>query len=201
MFCPVLLYAILTASAGHLTRLASRRCTDTVVEFNGIKLPRLTVDSAVYYHDTCISYLLELSKDPNEQYNEDVLTAATILRFYEQIDGETISAARTCYHADIFQRHPSALTLKPTSTPSNSSSALNRTIRSTHTTLSKAHQGTKTSTSSHQSPSVIPPVSLPSVKKSGAHFSINVPSVSQYVQQTTTPNSTPQTISHGQTGS
>jgi hypothetical protein len=63
------------------------------VTIDGIELPRITVDAVVHYHDTCISYLLELSKDPNEQYNEDVLTAATIMRFYEQIDGKYPSSA------------------------------------------------------------------------------------------------------------
>lgn len=57
------------------------------LEFEGIRLPGISVHTAVRYHDICISHLLELSKDPSEQYNEDVLTAATILRFYEQIDG------------------------------------------------------------------------------------------------------------------
>lgn len=88
MFCPVLRYAILTASTGHLMRMASCRRDSNFVTVDGIKLPRVTVDAVVHYHDTCISYLLELSKDPSEQYNEDVLTAATILRFYEQIDGK-----------------------------------------------------------------------------------------------------------------
>jgi hypothetical protein len=58
------------------------------VSINGIELPRINVDAVVHYHDTCISYLLELSEDSNEQYNEDVLAAATILRFYEQLDGK-----------------------------------------------------------------------------------------------------------------
>lgn len=89
MFCPVLRYAVLTASAGHLIRMASCRRDSNAVAIDGIKLPRITIDTVVHYHDTCISYLLELSKDSNEQYNEDVLTAATILRFYEQIDGQS----------------------------------------------------------------------------------------------------------------
>lgn len=87
IFCPVLRYAILTASAGYLARLMACRGTG-IVEVSGVRLPGLTMDTAVRYHDICISYLLELSKDPNEQYNEDIITAATILRFYEQIDGK-----------------------------------------------------------------------------------------------------------------
>lgn len=106
-----------------MTRLASCRGeAAATVEFNGIKLPRLTVDSAVRYHDTCISYLLELSKDPNEQYNEDVLTAATILRFYEQIDGTSPPPPPPIHPPrSLVQPPQSASTLKHTSTPSNSS--------------------------------------------------------------------------------
>jgi hypothetical protein len=69
--------------------MTSCRGDPNLVAINGIELPRINVDRVVHYHDTCISYLLELSKDPNEQYNDDVLTAATILRFYEQIDGKS----------------------------------------------------------------------------------------------------------------
>ncbi|KAJ5090869.1 hypothetical protein N7532_009553 [Penicillium argentinense] len=99
IFCPVLRYAILTASAGHLTRLVACRGNpgNDVVEVSGVRLPGLTMDTAVRYHDTCISYLLELSKDPNEQYNEDIITAATILRFYEQIDAPSIGIDSEAY--------------------------------------------------------------------------------------------------------
>lgn len=87
LFCPVLRFAVYTASAGHLTRLAACQGDPNHIVFDGIRLHGLTADTAVRYHDTCISYLIELSNDPNEQYNEDILTASTILRFYEQIDG------------------------------------------------------------------------------------------------------------------
>ncbi|GMG04210.1 unnamed protein product [Aspergillus oryzae] len=55
-------------------------------------------DSAIRYHNICISYLIEISKDPNEDYNEDVLTAATILRFYEQIDEAYLKAVQFIVH-------------------------------------------------------------------------------------------------------
>lgn len=86
MFCPVLLYAIYTASARHLTRLWHKQNAGRVVEFNGIPLPGLNDETAIHYHNRCISYLIEISNDPAQSYNEDALTAATILRFYEQID-------------------------------------------------------------------------------------------------------------------
>lgn len=88
LLCPVLRYAVYTASAGHLIRLAyCRGGNGNIVSVDGTRLPNLTPDAAIRYHDICISHLIEISKDPNEEYNEDVLTAATILRFYEQIDG------------------------------------------------------------------------------------------------------------------
>lgn len=91
LLCPVLRYAVYTASAGHLIRLAyCRGGNGNIVSVDGTGLPNLTPDAAIRYHDICISHLIEISKDPNEEYNEDVLTAATILRFYEQIDGTYI---------------------------------------------------------------------------------------------------------------
>ncbi|PLB48583.1 hypothetical protein P170DRAFT_493903 [Aspergillus steynii IBT 23096] len=103
MHCPVLRYAVFTASAGHLTRLACCRgqATDEI-NFNGIPMPALTPDAAIRYHDICISHLIEISRDPAEEYNEDVLTAATILRFYEQIDDPMIGNSDTYLNAIQF---------------------------------------------------------------------------------------------------
>lgn len=86
VFCPVLRYVILTASAGHLSRLIARRGNSGtgIVAIKGIKLPGLTMDAAAHYHDICISYLLELSKAPNEQYIEDTIIAATILQSFSK---------------------------------------------------------------------------------------------------------------------
>lgn len=90
MFCPVLRYAVFTASAGHLIRLAScRKGSENLTSDDGVPL-HLNPEAAIRYHDICISHLLEISKDPREEYNEDVLTAATILRFYEQIEGKVL---------------------------------------------------------------------------------------------------------------
>ncbi|KIW27410.1 uncharacterized protein PV07_07148 [Cladophialophora immunda] len=85
MFCPVLLYAILTASARHLTRLHSTH-SNRPVEFEGTPLPDLNENSAIEYHNICISYLMEVLNDPKKTINQDALIAATILRFHEQID-------------------------------------------------------------------------------------------------------------------
>ncbi|KAL4947129.1 hypothetical protein BDW69DRAFT_190478 [Aspergillus filifer] len=81
VLCPVLRYAVYTASAGHLLRLAYCRG-----EPRTPSLPGLSPETAIRYHDICIAHLIEISKDPKEEYNEDVLAAATILRYCEQID-------------------------------------------------------------------------------------------------------------------
>ncbi|ODM21530.1 hypothetical protein SI65_02374 [Aspergillus cristatus] len=87
MFCPVLRYAILTASAGHLTQSCSPyRNANNVIVYDGIHLPDLRYDTAISYHDICISYLIQMSNDPSGDFNENILTAATILRFFEQLD-------------------------------------------------------------------------------------------------------------------
>lgn len=43
---------------------------------------------AVRYHNVCINYSIEISNDPAQSYNEDALTGAKILRFYEQVDSK-----------------------------------------------------------------------------------------------------------------
>ncbi|KAL4963646.1 uncharacterized protein BDV14DRAFT_209751 [Aspergillus stella-maris] len=86
ILCPVLRYAVYTASAGHLLRLAHCRGEPGTPSMDGLALPGLSPETAIRYHDICIAHLIEISKDPKEMYNEDVLAAATILRFYEQID-------------------------------------------------------------------------------------------------------------------
>lgn len=89
LFCPVLLYAIYTASARHLTRLWNKQNPGTTVKFDGVDLTGLDDQTAIQYHNVCINYLIEVSNDPTQSYNEDTLTAATILRFYEQIDSKS----------------------------------------------------------------------------------------------------------------
>jgi len=89
MFCPVLLYAILTASARHLTRQWLHKNPDKPVEFDGIALPELNENSAIQYHNICISYLMDVLNDPKHTINQDALIAATILRFHEQIDSKS----------------------------------------------------------------------------------------------------------------
>ncbi|KAH7136747.1 hypothetical protein B0J13DRAFT_677587 [Dactylonectria estremocensis] len=86
MYSPLLLNAICTASARFLTQIRSRRDPSSVVDYNGIQLPNLTEESAIHYHNKCISYLMDVSADPSNSCSDDALTAITILRYHEQVD-------------------------------------------------------------------------------------------------------------------
>ncbi|RDW78676.1 uncharacterized protein DSM5745_05528 [Aspergillus mulundensis] len=86
MSSPVLFYAICTASAGHLVRRFSKQWPNRTPVFDNISLPNLTDDTVVEYHNTCISLFISMSNDPARNYDENVFAAATILRFYEQLD-------------------------------------------------------------------------------------------------------------------
>lgn len=89
MHSAMLMYAICTASARHLTRLwFKRHSSNSIVVFKGVYLPELNEDSAIHYHNICLSLLIDFSNDPSQGSSEDALAAATILRFYEQVDSE-----------------------------------------------------------------------------------------------------------------
>ncbi|KAB8078452.1 hypothetical protein BDV29DRAFT_187961 [Aspergillus leporis] len=101
MFCPVLRYALFTASAGHTRKaLKCRNNINGTATFDGISLLNHSEGSAICYHNICISYLIEISKDPkdpNADYNEDVLTASATLCFYEQIDAPSTGTDTEAY--------------------------------------------------------------------------------------------------------
>ena len=83
--CPPLLNAIFTASARHLTRLQKYK-QHIGVQWNDYYLPDLTTESAIQYHNDCISNLIESSNDPEQMHNENLLAAASILRWHEEVD-------------------------------------------------------------------------------------------------------------------
>lgn len=83
--CPPLLNAIFTASARHLTRLQKYK-RPVGVQWNEYYLPDLTSETAIQYHNECISNLIESSNDPEQLHNENLLAAATILRWHEEVD-------------------------------------------------------------------------------------------------------------------
>ncbi|QSZ35409.1 hypothetical protein DSL72_008279 [Monilinia vaccinii-corymbosi] len=83
--CPALLNAIYTASSRHLCRLGQYR-KNGVVEYNGKQLPNLHMETAVEYHSKCIEHLVSVSDDIEALYDENLLVASVILRFYEEVD-------------------------------------------------------------------------------------------------------------------
>ncbi|KAI9640840.1 hypothetical protein NHQ30_010681 [Ciborinia camelliae] len=83
--CPALLNAIYTASARHLCRLGQYK-KNGVVEYYGKQLPNLHMETAVEYHSKCIENLVSVSDDLDALYDENLLVASVILRFYEEVD-------------------------------------------------------------------------------------------------------------------
>jgi Fungal specific transcription factor domain len=83
--CPALLNAIFTASARHLCRLDQYRKGDAV-EYLDKRLADLHIETAVEYHSRCIEHLVSVSDDPEAVFDENLLVASIILRFYEEVD-------------------------------------------------------------------------------------------------------------------
>ncbi|EXJ83518.1 hypothetical protein A1O1_07141 [Capronia coronata CBS 617.96] len=84
--CPPLLNAIFTAASRHLASLPQYKTHDGIVKYQDVLLPKLTEESALKYHNACIAYLIKLSGDPEHVRDENLLAAAVILRYYEEID-------------------------------------------------------------------------------------------------------------------
>ena len=84
--CPPLLNAIFTASARHLSRLNKYKTPQGVMYLDKL-LPDLNVETAIHYHDRAITHLIQLCNNPDQVHDENLLAAASILRFYEEVDG------------------------------------------------------------------------------------------------------------------
>ncbi|OOO11322.1 Protein of unknown function DUF3468 [Aspergillus oryzae] len=93
--CPALLYAILSASARHLSRSQYLRTNEVLCL--GKKLPFLGDDAALEYQSSCISQLMSLSGNPAEVADESLLAAAVILRFYEEVDSPLVGVDDETY--------------------------------------------------------------------------------------------------------
>ncbi|UDD59891.1 hypothetical protein AFCA_007309 [Aspergillus flavus] len=93
--CPALLYAILSASARHLSRSQYLRTNEVLCL--GKKLPFLGDDAALEYQSSCISQLMSLSGNPAEVADENLLAAAVILRFYEEVDSPLVGVDDETY--------------------------------------------------------------------------------------------------------
>jgi hypothetical protein len=89
-------------AARHLASLPQFKTSDGVIEYQNIRLPKLTEETAVKYHQACIAYLIKLASDPEHVRDENLLAAAVILRYYEEIDPSlTGEDVKTLIH--IFQ--------------------------------------------------------------------------------------------------
>lgn len=85
--CPPLLNAIYTASARHLSRI-KKYYHGNQIHYGGKVLQDLTPETAIHYHNECIANLMALSDHSGEAQDENLLAAAVILRFYEEVDSE-----------------------------------------------------------------------------------------------------------------
>ncbi|KAH8812393.1 hypothetical protein F5884DRAFT_750703 [Xylogone sp. PMI_703] len=83
--CPALLNAMYTASARHLCRLEQYR-KGNEVEYLGKRLPNLKIETAVEDHSRCIECLMEMSNNEEAVYDENLLAASILLRFYDEVD-------------------------------------------------------------------------------------------------------------------
>jgi hypothetical protein len=61
------------------------------VHYGGKALPNLTPESAIHYHNECIAHFVSLSDHSREAQDENLLAAAVILRFYEEVDSQSIN--------------------------------------------------------------------------------------------------------------
>ena len=87
-WCPPLRNAMLAASARHLSRVqpSSKLGPNSTYYHDGYPVADLTSETALQYHSECIKDLLKRSIDPEQTRDENLLAAAIILRFYEEID-------------------------------------------------------------------------------------------------------------------
>ena len=94
--------AIFTASARHLARLEKYKTPDGIL-YQGKYLTNLTNETALHYHDMCLKELVMVKDDEKHIYDENLLAAAIILRFYEEVDGDPSSSMPPQqFEADLF---------------------------------------------------------------------------------------------------
>ncbi|KAJ6130171.1 hypothetical protein N7512_002951 [Penicillium capsulatum] len=56
------------------------------IHYGGKVLLNLTSETAIHYHNQCIAHFVSLSDHSREAQDENLLAAAVILRFYEEVD-------------------------------------------------------------------------------------------------------------------
>lgn len=60
--------------------------------YQGKYLTNLTNETALHYHDMCLKELGMVKDDEKHIYDENLLAAAIILRFYEEVDGNRLQS-------------------------------------------------------------------------------------------------------------
>ena len=94
-WCPPLRNAILASAARHISRVQNPTSSpEHVYYWEGHAIPDLNEETALHYHSEGIKELLKRSMDPDEIREENLLAAAIILRFYEEIDAPLREGAR-----------------------------------------------------------------------------------------------------------
>ena len=81
-----MLNAIFTLAAHRLFRMSKYRTTDGTIRYQGINLRELKASTAINYHNASLAYLIQLSADSRHVTDEDLLMAAVILRYHEELD-------------------------------------------------------------------------------------------------------------------
>jgi len=73
-----------------LTRIDKFKCGNAI-QYHDKVLPDLKIETAVHYHNLAISHFMAIGDDPESALDENLLAAAVILRFYEEVDCEYFS--------------------------------------------------------------------------------------------------------------
>ncbi|KAJ6001099.1 hypothetical protein N7481_001508 [Penicillium waksmanii] len=89
-FCAPLFNAVLSASARHFTTLPDYQQKEKTVRL-GLQEDLIISEAAVLdYHNRCIAHLRLLADKPDAIMDENLLAAAVVLRFYEELDAPFI---------------------------------------------------------------------------------------------------------------
>lgn len=84
--CPPLFNAVLSVAARHFTTLPDDRQKEKTVKL-GLQQDLIISEAAVLdYYSRCIAHLRFLANEPDAIMDENLLAAAVVLRFYEELD-------------------------------------------------------------------------------------------------------------------
>ena len=121
--CPPLLNAIFTLAAHHLFSLSKYKTTDGIVRYQGVNLHELKASTAINYHNASLAYLIPLSADASHVTDENLLMAAVILRYHEELDASITGTDPETFLQtfQIFTDAQSSVNMTPPPFPSTAS--------------------------------------------------------------------------------